>query len=49
MNWRFRTNWGDEVCVSDSKLGDKIFKVGEDFSDFWFGEKMELLHMNWQL
>ena len=34
MNWRFRTNWGDEVCVSDSKLGDKIFKVGEDFSDF---------------
>lgn len=33
-NWRFATNWGDEVKIVDGRLGEVILEVGSDFSDF---------------
>lgn len=33
-NWRFATNWGDEVEIIDGRLGEVSFKVGSDFADF---------------
>jgi glutamyl-tRNA synthetase len=33
-NWRFRTNWGDQVGFTDIKKAEQSFLVGEDLSDF---------------
>jgi len=33
-NWRFRTNWGDQVEFTDIKKAEQIFLVGKDLSDF---------------
>jgi glutamyl-tRNA synthetase len=33
-NWRFRTNWGDQVRFTDIKKAEQSFLLGEDLSDF---------------
>lgn len=33
-NWRFRTNWGDQVGFKDIKKAEQSFLVGKDLSDF---------------
>jgi glutamyl-tRNA synthetase len=33
-NWRFRTDWGDQVGFTDIKKAEQSFLVGEDLSDF---------------
>jgi glutamyl-tRNA synthetase len=33
-NWRFRTNWGDQVGFTDIKKAEQSFLVGKDLSDF---------------
>jgi len=33
-NWRFRTNWGDEVGFTDIKKAEQSFLVGKELSDF---------------
>ena len=33
-NWRFRTNWGDQVGFTDIKKAEQSFHVGKDLSDF---------------
>ena len=33
-NWRFRTNWGDQVGFADIKKAEQSFLVGADLSDF---------------
>ncbi|MDC0368060.1 glutamate--tRNA ligase family protein [Opitutales bacterium] len=33
-NWRFRTNWGDQVGFTDIKKAEQSFLAGKDLSDF---------------
>ena len=33
-NWRFRTDWGDQVGFTDIKKAEQSFLVGKDLSDF---------------
>ena len=46
-NWRFRTNWGDQVGFADIEKAEQSFLV--DRFVRLLGEKMELPLMNWQL
>ena len=33
-NWRFRTQWNQEIRFIDKRKGKQKFKIGKDFSDF---------------
>ena len=33
-NWRFRTQWNQELYFIDERKGKQKFKIGKDFSDF---------------
>jgi len=34
VNWRFRTDWGKTINFYDQRLGNQLFEIGVDFSDF---------------
>ena len=33
-NWRFRTQWNQEIYFIDKRKGKQKFEIGKDFSDF---------------